>query len=515
MARSRSSPHKEKIRHMDTTTKPTQPTKTRRQAATPEKVLKDAVAVSSEIKAAADFTDLGKAVDYAMTIADPAEREAYFADLKPLRDITAFDFYGRVKRPFAKMQAASAAGKPAEAAKAADDVAKGLADFAEISPEFKKYVGGLEDRIVKLEQAVEALQTNDKVQDKRLDDLEDVVARMLRGQFVDVANLPWEKGGAKAPAPQPVVPPKAPQATTDAQSRAAAHGTSDDDTEEPKPIGFFAKIARAFRLGAGGDEDNASKSDGYPYPGTYAGPIEEPTPDHGNRPAGAKALPGEAPPTTPPAAVTAAELTDRLRNPAPPALATSAEVIPPPDAPPDTAPDAALLPAPPVPLEVAPAPPATVPYCPAPPAAPAPLPPAPPDADAAVLYTPTPAATSNEDPMPGLPATPFVSLVVTAAPPAPPAPTVTVTVAGSREAGNDLVVNPPPPPPAPPVHTVPTAPRRPDPPPPPPPIVVTSTSTAPEGLVQVPDAVNMSTCGGKESVLQAVSYEVPLALANT
>lgn len=266
---------------MDTTTKSTPSTETRRRpakkAATPEKVLQEAVEVSSEIKNAADWTDLGAAVDYAMTIADPAEREAYFAALKPLRDITAFDFYSRVKRPFAKMQAASAAGNKTEAAKAADDVAKGLADFAEISPEFKKYVGGLEDRIVLLEQAVEALQTNDKVQDKRLADIENVVARMLRGQPIDVANLPWEKGGAKAPAPQPVVPPKDPAATTDAQSRAAAHGTSDDE-EEPKPLGFFAKIARAFRLGAGGDEDNASKGDGYPYPGTYAGPIENPTP---------------------------------------------------------------------------------------------------------------------------------------------------------------------------------------------------------------------------------------------
>ena len=285
MARSRSSPHKEKIRHMDTTTKPTQPTKSRRPAkggkkaaktVAPEKVLQEAVEVSSEIKAAADWTDLGKAVDYAMTITDPAEREAYFADLKPLRDITAFDFYGRVKRPFAKMQAASAAGKAAEAAKAADDVAKGLADFAEISPEFKKYVGGLEDRVVKLEQAIEPLQENDKVQDKRLADIENVVARMLRGQFVDPADLPWEKGGATAPA-QPVVPPKNPGAPTDAQSRAAAHGGTDGDdgTEEPEQIGFFAKIARALNLGTGKD-GNRPQGDGYPYPGTYAGPLEGP-----------------------------------------------------------------------------------------------------------------------------------------------------------------------------------------------------------------------------------------------
>ena len=280
MARSRSSPHKEKIRHMDTTTKSTQPTKSGKKAAkavTPEQVLKEAVEVSSEIKAAADWTDLGAGVDYAMTITDPAEREAYFADLKPLRDITAFDFYSRVKRPLAKMQAASAAGKPAEAAKAADDVAKGLQAFAKISPEFQQYVGGLEDRIVNLEVAVEGLTANDGVQDRRLDALEGVVARMLRGQPIDVANLPWENGGTKAPA-QPVVPPKDPQATTDAQSRAAAHGTGDDtaDTKVEQPeenLGFFAKIARAFRLGAGGDDQ---KGDGYPYPGTYAGPIQGP-----------------------------------------------------------------------------------------------------------------------------------------------------------------------------------------------------------------------------------------------
>ena len=93
---------------------------------TPQVVLEDAAKTAQRIKTAADFTDLGKATDYALTIADPAGREAYFANLKPLRDITAFDFYSKVQRPLEELQAASATGVSAKATKAEARLAVGL-----------------------------------------------------------------------------------------------------------------------------------------------------------------------------------------------------------------------------------------------------------------------------------------------------------------------------------------------------------------------------------------------------
>ena len=182
---------------------------------TPQVVLEDAAKTAQRIKTAADFTDLGKATDYALTIADPAAREAYFANLKPLRDITAFDFYSKVQRPLEELQAASATGDSAKANKAEAQLAGGLDEFAEISPKFKDYVRGLEDRITKSE--------------KRLDNLESVVARMLRGQFVDVTNLPWEAG--QVPTRTSVLP-KLDLPVTDAQSMARAAGSPATDAPE-------------------------------------------------------------------------------------------------------------------------------------------------------------------------------------------------------------------------------------------------------------------------------------------
>lgn len=213
---------------------------------TPQVVLKDAAKTAQRIKTAADFTDLGKAVEYALTIADPAAREAYFADLKSLRDIVAFDFYSKIQRPLKELQAASATGDSAKATKAEARLAEGLDEFAEISPKFKDYVRGLEDRITKSE--------------KRLDNLESVVARMLRGQFVDVTNLPWEAG--QVPTRTSVLP-KLDLPVTDAQSMARAAGSPATDAPE-EHIGPFKRLMRLFALG-----DN---TESYPDTRKYAGP---------------------------------------------------------------------------------------------------------------------------------------------------------------------------------------------------------------------------------------------------
>ena len=83
----------------------------------------------------------------------------------PLRDITAFDFYSNVQRPLEELQAASATGDSAKATKAEAQLVEGLDEFAKISPKFQAYVKGLEDRIAKSE--------------KRLDNLESIVARIF------------------------------------------------------------------------------------------------------------------------------------------------------------------------------------------------------------------------------------------------------------------------------------------------------------------------------------------------
>ena len=213
---------------------------------TPQVVLQDAAKTAQRIKTAADFTDLGKATDYALTIADPAAREAYFANLKPLRDITAFDFYSKVQRPLEELQAASATGDSAKATKAEAQLVEGLDEFAKISPKFQAYVKGLEDRIAKSE--------------KRLDNLESIVARMLRGQFVDVTNLPWEAG--QVPTRTSVLP-KLDLPVTDAQSMARAAGSPATDAPE-EHIGPFKRLMRLFALG----DDTTS----YPDARKYAGP---------------------------------------------------------------------------------------------------------------------------------------------------------------------------------------------------------------------------------------------------
>lgn len=224
---------------------------------TPQAVLEEGAKVSAEIKAAADFTDLGAAVDYARTIADPAEREAYFAKLKPLRDITAFDFYSRVKKPLSEMQAATATGNSAAAQKAATQLAQGLEAFAEISPEFKEYVKGLEERIATLETDIKPLKANDPIQDKRLDYLEDCVARMTRGELVE-PFLVWKDRQQTTPAPttpSPTIPPQAEDPITDAESLARAAGAEHEEPE--KRVGFWAKVANALNLGMGKDGSTA------------------------------------------------------------------------------------------------------------------------------------------------------------------------------------------------------------------------------------------------------------------
>ena len=246
----------------------------KRPATAPQAVLEEAVEISAEIKAAADFTDLGAAVDYARTITDLAKREAYYAELKPLRDITAFDFYSRVKKPLTEMQAATATGNSAAAQKAATQLAQGLEAFAEISPEFKEYVKGLEERIATLEADIKPLKANDPIQDKRLDYLEDCVARMTRGELVE-PFLVWKDRQQTTPAPttpSPTIPPKAEDPITDAKSLARAAGAEHEEPDQGNQGGFFQKIVNAFRLGT--SKDGSTTDSDKPDPRKYAGPIK-------------------------------------------------------------------------------------------------------------------------------------------------------------------------------------------------------------------------------------------------
>lgn len=229
----------------------------KRPTTAPQAVLEEAVEVSAEIKAAADFTDLGAAVDYALTITDTAKREAYFADLKPLRDITAFDFYSRVKKPLTELQAATATGNKAAADKAAAKVVDGLKAFAEISPEFRTYVKGLEDRIAKLEADIEPLKANDPIQDERLDKLEAYLAALTRGQQVKPFD-PY-KGQKAQPAPtKPLpVPPKDPHTVEDVEDLAAATGAEYEVPEQK--LGLRQRILNAFKLGSTADSDKPAQ----------------------------------------------------------------------------------------------------------------------------------------------------------------------------------------------------------------------------------------------------------------
>lgn len=240
----------------------------KRPAPAPQAVLEEAVEISAEIKAAADFTDLGAAVDYARTITDLAKREAYYAELKPLRDITAFDFYSRVKKPLTEMQAATATGDKAAAGKAATKVAAGLEAFAEISPEFRTYVKGLEDRIA-------ALEDNDQVQDARLDAIEQCLAALTHGEQVKPFDPHKDQKAQPAPAPTTptsTVPPKDPHAVTDAESLAADTGAEYEEPDQGNKGGFFQKIVNAFRLGT--SKDGSTTDSDKPDPRKYAGPIK-------------------------------------------------------------------------------------------------------------------------------------------------------------------------------------------------------------------------------------------------
>jgi hypothetical protein len=85
------------------------------------------------------------------------------------------------------------------------------------------------------------------------------------------------------------------------------------------------------------------------------------------------------------------------------------------------------------------------------------------------------------------PALPLVELVDCEAPPAPPEPIVTVSVAPTSLAVNQLSFTPPGDPACPPDLAVPAAPLRPEPPPPPPPIPMRYPNTNPGGRVHVFD----------------------------
>ena len=235
----------------------------KRPATAPQAVLEEAVEISAEIKAAADFTDLGAAVDYARTITDLAKREAYYAELKPLRDITAFDFYSRVKKPLTEMQAATATGDKAAAGKAATKVAAGLEAFAEISPEFRTYVKGLEDRIA-------ALEGNDQVQDARLDAIEQCLSALTRGEQVKPFDPHKGQKAQPTPAPttpSPTIPPKTENPITDAESLARAAGAEHEEPDQGNKGGFFQKIVNAFRLGT--SKDGSTADSDKPAQGKY------------------------------------------------------------------------------------------------------------------------------------------------------------------------------------------------------------------------------------------------------
>jgi hypothetical protein len=73
----------------------------------------------------------------------------------------------------------------------------------------------------------------------------------------------------------------------------------------------------------------------------------------------------------------------------------------------------------------------------------------------------------------------------------PPLPTVTETVEVKLDAKNIIRTKTPPPPAAPPFLTCDAGALMPDPPPPPAPHISTITKLAPDGLVHVPDVVNV------------------------
>lgn len=232
-------------------------TKERTTPITPQAVLEEGAKVSAEIKAAADYTDLGAVLKFARTIQDPNEREAYYANHEDLRNITEFDYARRINLPLVTMQAASATGNSVAAQKAATQLAQGLEAFAEISPEFKEYVKGLEERIATLEADIKPLKANDPIQDKRLDYLEDCVARMTRGELVE-PFLVWKDRQQTTPAPttpSPTIPPQAEDPITDAESLARAAGAEHKEPE--KKVGFWAKVANALNLGMGKDGSTA------------------------------------------------------------------------------------------------------------------------------------------------------------------------------------------------------------------------------------------------------------------
>ena len=226
-------------------------TKKRTTPTTPQAVLEEGAEVSAEIKAAADYTDLGAVLKFARTIQDPNEREAYYANHEDLRNITKFDYARRINLPLVTMQAASATGNSVAAQKAATQLAQGLEAFAEISPEFKEYVKGLEERIA-------ALEGNDQVQDARLDAIEQCLAALTRGEQVKPFDPHKGQEAQPTPAPttpSPTIPPKTENPITDAESLARAAGAEHKEPE--KKVGFRAKVANALNLGMGKDGSTA------------------------------------------------------------------------------------------------------------------------------------------------------------------------------------------------------------------------------------------------------------------
>ena len=104
-----------------------------------------------------------------------------------------------------------------------------------------------------------------------MDNLESIVARMLRGQFVDPTNLPWEAG--QVPTRTSVLP-KLDLPVTDAQSMARAAGSPATDAPE-EHIGPLKRLMRFFALG-----DN---TESYPDTRKYAGPITPTTANNGTQ----------------------------------------------------------------------------------------------------------------------------------------------------------------------------------------------------------------------------------------
>ena len=238
-------------------------TKERTTPTTPQAVLEEGAKVSADIKAAADYTDLGAVLKFARTIQDPNEREAYYANHKDLRNITEFDYARRINLPLVTMQAASATGNSVAAQKAATQLAQGLEAFAEISPEFKEYVKGLEDRIA-------ALEGNDQVQDARLDAIEQCLSALTRGEQVKPFDPHKGQEAQPTPAPttpSPTIPPKTENPITDAESLARAAGAEHEEPDQGNKGGFFQKIVNAFRLGT--SKDGSTADSDKPAQGKY------------------------------------------------------------------------------------------------------------------------------------------------------------------------------------------------------------------------------------------------------